>query len=317
MKVGLQIPNFTFPSGSEGFADEIKNIVTTAEDAGFYSIWVMDHFFQLGNPDKPGPLLGPPGDDMHEGYSVLNYVAAHTSKVKLGTMVTGNIYRYPGMLVKTATTLDVMSGGRAYFGLGAGWYQLESEALGLPFHNWKIRFEMLEEALQITKQMWSDDDGEFNGKHYQLKQTMCHPQPLQKPHPPILIGGMGPKKTLRFVAKYADACNLFTGAGMGPVENAINVLKKHCKREGRDYEEIEKTTLGSVFLGNTALPDYIEGRGGTKTKVLKTAEDTIDYLKQLAEMGIDHAIVNMRYPLDEHNPLDIFKNEIIPAIADM
>ncbi len=317
MKVGLQIPNFTFPNGPRGFADDIRNIVTKAERAGFYSVWVMDHFFQLGT--EGGLLLGPAEDDMHEGYSLLGHIATLTRKVKLGTLVTGNIYRHPGVLVKTVTTLDVLSMGRAYLGIGAGWFERESIGLGIPYYDWKIRFEMLEETLQIAKQMWSDNNGEFRGNHYKLKETICSPQPLQRPHPPILIGGMGPKKTLRFVAKYADACNLFTRGGLGLVKNALTILEKHCKDVGRPYDQIEKTTLGSVHLGHSELPDFVESkrRDGTSysTKILKTAGDTIKYLTELAKIGIDHAIVNMRYPLDDYKPLEIFQNEIIPAVS--
>ncbi|MHA1992217.1 MAG: LLM class F420-dependent oxidoreductase [Candidatus Hodarchaeales archaeon] len=321
MKIGLQIPNFTFPNGPKGFGQDIKNIVTTAEKAGFHSIWVMDHFFQIGGERQP--LLGPAEDDMHEGYSMLGYVAGLTTKVKLGTLVTGNIYRNPGILTKAVTTLDVISNGRAYMGIGAGWMEREAVAFGIPFDTFKIRFEKLEESLQIIKQMWSDNNGEYNGKYYQFKETMCHPLPLQKPHPPIMIGGMGPTKTLKFVAKYADATNLFTGMGLEEVKFAVNTLKDHCKTLGRNFDDIEKTTLGSIFLGNTKMPDTYERerRSGTGTQkftvnVMKTAEDTIAHLKELAKIGIDHAIFNMRNPLDENNPLEIFKNEIIPAVKD-
>jgi F420-dependent oxidoreductase-like protein len=319
MKIGLQIPNFTFPNGPEGFANDIKDIVTTAERAGFYSVWLMDHFFQLGR--EGDLLLGPAEDDMYEGYSLLSYIAAFTRKVKLGTMVTGNIYRHPGVLVKTVTTLDVLSGGRAYLGIGAGWFERESVGLGIPYHNWKIRFEMLEETLQIAKQMWSNNNGEFMGNHYKLKETLCSPRPLQRPHPPILIGGMGPKKTLRLVAKYADACNFFTRGGLDLVKNALTILEKHCKDVGRPFDQIEKTTLGSVHLGHSELPDFVESkrRDGTSHRaiILKTSEKTIEYLEELAKIGIDHAIVNMRYPLDDYKPLEIFQNEIIPAVSDM
>lgn len=322
MKIGLQIPNFTFPNGSIGLADDIKKIVTRAEDAGFYSIWVMDHFFQIGA--NGNPLLGPAEEDMNEGYSMLSYMAGLTSKVKLGTLVSGNIYRNPGILVKIATTLDIISKGRAYLGIGAGWMQREAEAFGIDFDTFSTRFKKLEESLQIIKQMWSENNGKFEGQYYNFKETMCHPMPLQKPHPPILIGGMGPKKTLRMVAKYANACNLFDAMGIDAVKFALNNLKEHCKSEGRNYEDIEKTTLGSVFLGDTKMPDSFERerRRGSKIekytqKVLKTAEDTINHLKGLADIGINHAIFNMRYPLDENNPLDIFKNEIIPAAKEL
>jgi F420-dependent oxidoreductase-like protein len=311
MKIGLQVPNFTFPGGKDTFAEDIKEISIQADKAGFYSLWVMDHFFQLGS--EGGILLGPAEDDMYEGYSVLNYMAGLTKNVKLGTLVTGNIYRHPGMLVKTATTLDILSKGRAYFGIGAGWFERESLGLGIPFYDWTIRFEMLEEALQISRLMWSEKNGEeYKGKHYHLKETMCHPQPIQK-YPPIMIGGMGPKKTLRFVAKYADACNLFLGRGMDLVESSLNVLKKHCENENRPYEEIEKTTLGSVFLDQPDVPD----KSSAGFRNLKTVDDIIDTLKILSDFGIDHAIFNMRHPLADNEPLKIFQNEIIPVAADL
>ncbi|MFX1508082.1 MAG: LLM class F420-dependent oxidoreductase [Promethearchaeota archaeon] len=310
MKIGIQIPNLTFPNGRESFADDFKEIVQTVDKSGFSSLWVMDHFFQIGSPENH--LLGPAEEEMYEGYSLLNYAAAVTRNVKLGTMVTGNIYRHPGMLVKAVTTLDILSKGRAYLGIGAGWFERESVGLGIPFYNWKTRFEMLEEALQITKQMWSENNGEYKGKHYQLKETLCHPQPYQK-YPPILIGGMGPKKTLRFVAKYADACNLFIGAGIEKVEEALEILKQHCQTEGRAYDDIEKTILGSVFLDQPNIPDK-SPRG---SKNLKSVEDIQSMVKTLAEMGIDHAIFNMRNPLAEQEPLAIFRNEIIPVVRDL
>lgn len=287
MKIGLQIFNFTFSNGAAGFADDIKEIVTKAEESGFYSVWVMDHFFQL-------PMIGPAENDMHEGYSMLSYIAGLTSKIKLGTMVTGNIYRNPGVLIKTVTTLDVISKGRAYFGIGTGWFEREALGLGIPFYGDKFstRFEMLEETLQIAKQMWSDNNGEYNGKHYQLKETICSPQPLQKPYPPILIGGMGENKTLRMVAQYADACNFITFQGMDRVKKAISDLKGHCEKIGRSYDEIEKTVLSNV-------------------QNLNTAQDTVKHLKALAEIGIDHTIFGMG------NPLDVFNSDIFAEVKDL
>ncbi|MFW9855981.1 MAG: LLM class F420-dependent oxidoreductase [Candidatus Thorarchaeota archaeon] len=310
MKIGLQVPNLTFPNGRNSFSDDFRKIAQTVDKSGFSSLWVMDHFFQIGGSESQ--LLGPAEDDMYESYSLLNFAAALTEKINLGTMVTGNIYRHPGMLVKTVTTLDILSKGRAYFGIGAGWFERESIGLGIPFYNWKIRFEMLEESVQIIKQMWSDNNGEYKGKHYQLKETLCSPSPTQK-FPPILIGGMGPKKTLRFVAKYADACNLFLGSGIEKVREALETLKQHCQTEGRDYDEIEKTTLGSVFLDQPNLPEK-SPRG---SKNLKSVEDIRSMLKTLAELGIDHAIFNMRNPLAEQEPVSIFRDEIIPFAQDL
>jgi len=311
MKIGLQVPNYTFPGGKETFSQDIKEIALQAEKSGFYSLWVMDHFFQIGS-EEGRILLGPAEDDMYEGYSVLNYIAALTNKIRLGTLVSGNIYRHPGMLIKAVTTLDILSKGRAYFGIGAGWFDRESIGLGIPFYDWTIRYEMLEETLQITKLMWSDKNGEeYKGKHYHLKETMCHPQPMQK-YPPILIGGMGPKKTLKLVAKYADAANFFFGRGINEVENAINILKKHCDNEKRPYNEIEITALGSIFLDQPNAPD-INPYGG---KSIKTANDIIDITKELADMGVNHVIFNMKNPLTDQEPLKIFHEEIIPVISD-
>src|SRR5512139_3383067 len=213
MKIGLQIPNFTWPGSPANLGSKLAEIARTADDAGFASVWVMDHFFQIGSRDR-SMGLGPSEDEMLEGYSTLSYLAGMTKKVTLGTMVTGVIYRYPGILVKTVTTLDVLSGGRAYLGIGAAWNEREARGLGVPFPPVKERFERLEETLQIANQMWSENNGAYAGKYYQLAETLCTPQPLSKPHPPILIGGSGEKKTLQLVAKYADACNLFARMGV-------------------------------------------------------------------------------------------------------
>jgi F420-dependent oxidoreductase-like protein len=200
MKIGLQLPSFTCPGGPQDLHGVLGEIGRTADDAGFYSLWVMDHFFQI---------FGSHADDMLEGYSTLAYLAGLTKRVKLGTLATGVIYRYPGILIKTATTLDVLSGGRAYLGIGAAWFEREAKGLGVPFPPLRDRFEMLEETLQIAKQMWSDNDGPYRNKHYQFVETLCRPAPLSRPHPPIMVAGKGEKKTLRLVAQYGDACNIF------------------------------------------------------------------------------------------------------------
>lgn len=182
MKIGLQIPNFTWPGGPAAIAGTLANIAQTADEAGFASLWVMDHFFQIGSADRSRGL-GPAEDEMLEGYSTLAYIAGLTRHARLGTMVTGVIYRYPGLLAKTVTTLDVLSGGRAYLGIGAAWNEREANGLGVPFPPIAERFRRLEEALQIIQQMWSDNNGQYNGKYYQLAETLNHPQPLSKPHP--------------------------------------------------------------------------------------------------------------------------------------
>jgi len=290
MRVGLQVPNFTWAGGSARIAATLAEIARAAEQAGFYSLWVMDHFFQIRG-------VGPHENDMLEGYTTLGYLAALTRRVKLGTMATGVIYRYPGILVKTATTLDVLSGGRSYFGIGAAWNEQESRGLGVPFPPISERFELLEEALQIAKQMWSADNGPYRGKHNQLAETLNVPQPLSRPHPPVLVAGSGEKKTLRLVARYADACNLFGTPEI--VRSKLEILKQHCRDVGRNYETIEKTTLGTADM-----------RAGKMR-----AQDVITLCKQLADLGVQHAIFNIPN-VEEIAPLETFGREIIPAVAD-
>src|ERR687884_1140244 len=214
MKLGLQIPYYTYPGGAARLGETFGRIVREAEAAGFYSVWVMDHFFQIGG-------WGPRQLEMLESYSALSYAAALTSKIKLGALVTGVTYRHPGILVKTVTALDVLSGGRAYLGIGAAWYEREHLGLGVPFAPTRERFERLEETLQIAHMMWSGEVGRYDGKSYHLAETLNSPQALSKPHPPILIGGTGEQKTLRLVAKYADACNLFAYAGSDVIRHKL------------------------------------------------------------------------------------------------
>ncbi len=299
MKIGLQIPNFTWPGSPANLGSKLAEIARTADDAGFASIWVMDHFFQIGGRDRTS-LLGPAEDLMLEGYSTLAYLAGATKNVKLGTLVTGVIYRYPGILVKTVTTLDVLSGGRAYLGIGAAWNERESAGLGVPFPPVAERFRRLEEALQIAGQMWSDNNGPYQGRYYQLAETLCNPQPLSRPHPPILIGGTGEKKTLRLVAQYADACNLFARLGMDALRGKLDVLKQHCDKLGRDYATIEKTSLDTVHLAPGQM----------------SAADVISQCRTLANLGIQHAIFNMPN-VQDIMPLEIFAREIIPAVAEL
>lgn len=297
MKLGLQIPNFTWPGGPAVIGSTLADIARAADDAGFASLWVMDHFFQIGAPNHPSGL-GPAEDEMLEGYSALSYLAGFTKKVKLGTMVTGVIYRHPGILIKTVTTLDVLSGGRAYLGIGAAWNEREALGLGVPFPPVAERFERLEETLQIARQMWSDNNGPYHGKHSQLTETLNSPQPLTRPHPPILIGGTGEKKTLRLVAQYADACNLFARMGVETVRGKLDVLKRHCEKVGRDYAEIEKTTLSTIQLA--------PGQA--------SAAEMIEQCRELAGIGIQHAIFNMPN-VHEITPLEVIGREVIPAVA--
>ncbi|MGA2112986.1 MAG: LLM class F420-dependent oxidoreductase [Anaerolineales bacterium] len=297
MKIGLQVPNFTWPGGPDAIRKTLAEIAVAADESGFASLWVMDHFFQIGGRDGRSGL-GPAEDEMLEGYSVLSYLAGITKKVKLGTLVTGVIYRHPGILAKTVTTLDVLSGGRAYLGIGAAWNERESLGLGIPFPPLAERFERLEEALQIVQQMWSGKRAPYNGKHYHLADTLNSPQPLTRPHPPILIGGSGEKKTLRLVAQYADACNLFAAADIEVIRHKLDVLKGHCDRLGRDYAAIEKTTLATARLAPGQM----------------SAADVVAQCRQLAGLGIQHAIFNMPN-VHEISPLKTFGKEIIPAVA--
>ena len=292
MRIGLQIPNFTWPGGAAVIRPRLAEIARTADQAGFASLWVMDHFFQIQN-------VGQVDEPMLEGYSALSYIAAVTERALLGTMVTGVIYRHPGILVKTVSTLDVLSGGRAYFGIGAAWNERESRGLGVPFPPIKERFERLEEALQITNQMWSGQVAAYHGKHYQLEETLCIPQPLSQPHPPILIGGSGEKKTLRLVAQYADACNLFAFAGPVVIRAKLEVLKRHCEKVGRPYEQIERTALWATNLGP----------GGV------TPAQVIEFCRGMASAGVQHLILSMPN-VYEIKPLEVFGKEIIPAVAE-
>jgi F420-dependent oxidoreductase-like protein len=289
MKIGLQVPNFTWPEGPARMGSKLADIAHAADEAGFYSLWVMDHFFQIS-------MIGPPENDMLEAYTTLGYLAALTRRVKLGTMVTGVVYRHPGVLVKSATTLDVLSGGRAYFAIGAAWNEHEARGLGVPFPPLGVRFEMLEETLQIAKQMWSENNGPYRGKHYQLEQTLCVPQPLSRPHPPILVAGGGEKKTLRLVAQYADACNLY--GSVETIRAKLDILKQHCQTLGRDYRTIEITTLGTL--------DLQPGKMSSK--------EVIAHCKALAGIGVQHAVFNMP-TVHELAPIERFRRQIIPAVA--
>ncbi len=292
MRIGLQIPSFTWPGGPAEISPRLAEIAKTADDAGFASLWVMDHFFQIG-------VIGPAEEPMLESYATLSYIAGITQKARLGALVTGVNYRHPGILIKTISTLDVLSGGRAYLGIGAGWYEREALGLGAPFRPLKERFERLEEALQIAKQMWSTNNGPYQGKHYQLAETLNKPQPLSQPHPPILIGGMGENKTLRLVAQYADACNMFARAGNEALQQKLDVLKQHCQAVGRPYAQIEKTALHTVHLAPEAM----------------SAAQVIETCRGLADLGFQHLIFNMPN-VHEIKPLEIFGREIIPVVAE-
>jgi F420-dependent oxidoreductase-like protein len=259
----------------------------------------MDHFFQMGGS------FGPPDAPMLEGYTALAYMAAVTGRIKLGLMVGSVMARYPGILVKTVSTLDVLSGGRANLGIGAGWYEGEARGLGVPFPPLKERFERLEETVQIIQQMWAGDRAPFQGKYYQLAQPINSPLPLQQPHPPLLIGGGGEQKTLRLVAQYGDACNLYLGesqadfpAALETVRHKLEVLRQQCEAVGRPYEAIERTAL----IGVDVLADA------------NAVGQTLEFCRTLANLGIQQMMFNMPNT-HEIKPLDVFAHDIIPVVA--
>ena len=279
MKLGLHLAQQTYPNGPAALGADLAATARAADEAGFGYLSVMDHFFQISR-------YGPPEHEMLEGYTTLGFAASITERVQLGTMVTGVTYRHPGILVKTVTTLDVLSEGRAYLGIGAAWNEEEHRGLGVPYPPVAERFERLEETLQIARQMWSGDESPYHGKYYQLERPLNSPPPVRQPHPPILIGGSGEKKTLRLVARYADACNIFD-AGIDTVRHKLEVLRGHCEAEGRPYEEIERTTLGQLSLSR-------DGREGTLT-----VDQAVEHFAALAGVGVDHAIVGMPNVHDE------------------
>lgn len=313
MKIGLQLYHWDWSCSPHATSEKLVEIAKTAENAGFSSLWVMDHFFQLGSGFGPpeitrieGPLL--------EGYTTMSYIAAVTQRINVGLLVTGNIYRHPGILIKTVTTLDVLSGGRAYLGIGAGWYEREAKGLGVPFpSSVGERFRRLEETLQIANHMWKGDQSPFKGKYYQLDEPINSPQPLSQPHPPILIGGDGEKTLLRLIATYADALNFHVG---GPVEGfppyirewyynrkerltrKFDKLKVFCDKVGRSFDDIERTVLATIKLA----PDAMDSR------------EVVELCQELAEIGVQHLIFNMPNT-HEIKPLEIFGKEIIPQVA--
>jgi F420-dependent oxidoreductase-like protein len=290
MRIGLQVPDFTWPGGPATLGADLASVARTADEAGFDLIAVMDHLFQIG-------VVGPPENDMLEAYTTLGYLAAHTSRAKLLTLVTGAVYRPPGLLAKIVTTLDVLSGGRAWLGIGAAWNEEEARGLGLPFPPTAERFERLAETLQICLQMWRGDQTPFHGRHYRLERPLNSPPALSKPHPPIMVGGSGERKTLRLVAQYAQACNLFPSPEL---PHKLAVLRQHCDAVGRDYDEIEKT---AYFI-------FDVGERGEKVG------EVIDGLGRLAGLGIQTAIGAV-VGVHRIEPLEIIGREVIPAVAEL
>ncbi len=290
MKIGLQIPDFTWPGGAAQIGPTLATIARAADDTGFEHIMVMDHLFQIAS-------VGPAEHEMLEAYTTLGFLAAHTSRARLGTLVTAAIYRYPGMLGKIVTTLDVLSGGRAWLGIGAGWNEQECRGLGIPFPPLPVRFEQLEESIQICLQMWAGDERPYNGTLNHLERPLNSPQALTTPHPPIMIGGSGEKRTLRLVARYAQACNLFPSPELG---HKLEVLREHCEREGRNYDEIEKTAIFRFNVGPKG----------------ENAHEVVDQLGRFAEAGIQ-TVIGQVINVHEITPLEVMGSEVIPAVASL
>jgi F420-dependent oxidoreductase-like protein len=290
MRIGVHVVEFDVEGGAAAIAPTLAALGAAAEEAGIDNLSLMDHYLQL-------PFVGAPDEHMLEGYTTLGFLAAHTSTVELQLLVTGVTYRHPGLLAKIVTTLDVLSGGRAVLGLGAAWYEQEHEALGVPFPPVAERFERLEETLQIVHAMFGDERTPYDGRHYRLGSTLNSPAPLRRP--PVMVGGGGERKTLRLVAKYADACNIFAGPGEGmtTLRHKLDVLRGHCEREGRDYDEVAKTVL---WGGSLDLPD----------------DELVAQWRELAELGV--SAVHLTAPGDR--PVDFVHGlgaRVVPLVRDL
>ena len=297
MKVGLQIYSFSWPGGPEAIGPTLARTVRTADEVGFDSIWVMDHFWQIGGP---GSELEP----MLEGWTTLGYMAAHSQRARLGLMVGGVHYRHPGLWVKAATTLDVLSGGRAWLGIGAAWNQAESEGLGFPWPSQRERFERLEDTLRIAHAMWNGQWGteeDFQGHHYHATRLLNLPQSISRPRVPILIGGGGEQRTLRLVAQYADASNMFGGPEQ--LVPKYQILARHCEEVGREFEEIERTNLQGVGLGPTAA----------RFRAAESADQIVERFGRLAEAGVQHVIVNFA-DTNETELIELLGSRVLPQL---
>ncbi len=299
MRFGLQVYSFTWPGGTEAIGPTLARVVRSADEAGFDSIWVMDHFWQIGAP-------GSETEPMLEGWTALGFMAAHTQRARLGLMVGGVHYRNPGLWVKAATTLDVLSGGRAWLGLGAGWNQAESEGLGFPFPETRIRFEMLEDTLQIAHRMFDGERGSeqsYEGKRFSAGRLLNVPQSISRPRIPIMIGGGGEKKTLRLVAQYADASNLFGDPDQ--LRHKYRILAEHCEAVGRPFEEIERTALQSVSL---FAPNAWRSTP-------ESPDELVDRFGRLGDSGVQQVIINTA---DVHHPdaIDLLASEVMPQLRD-
>ena len=330
MKFGLQHPNFSYDYSDQNTSriiDTLSTLVAKVENKGFDSFWVMDHFHQIS-------VVGKPEEPMLESWTTISVLAGITTRIKLGTLVTGVIYRYPSILAKIAATLDVLSKGRLFLGIGASWNEEESLAYGIgestnnsgsnnetspiSFPSNKERLLRLEEALQIIRKMWTEEpSASFKGKYYQIHNAYCNPKPIQKPTPPILVGGSGEKRTLKIVAKYADACNLFGSAET--VRKKLDILKTHCRNVNRDYDSILKTKLGVVVIDNDGLmakkkvQQAFIGMPEAQLRefaIYGTPDDVLKQIKEFEDVGIQYLIVDLE-PQREIEAVEVFADEII------
>jgi F420-dependent oxidoreductase-like protein len=300
MRIGIQITGLSKLGTTAEYGNRLASIARTAEEAGFYSLWFPDHLLNAMM------VMGfPLTDPVLEGYSTISFLAALTKRMKIGVQVTCPIFRHPALLVKIISTIDVLSGGRTYLGVGAGWFEREASALGITFPTLHERYERLEEILQIAKHMWSGNVSPYKGKYYQLPEPINSPQPLSHPHPPIMIGGEGERKTLLLVAKYADAYNFSLGpitreslanAGFDLLQRKLKVLEQHCKDIGRSFDSIEKTAQVWLEL----------------TQDTKEIPRVIELCHQLAGFGVDHIIFNGN--VHETVPLEIMCRKVMPGI---
>jgi F420-dependent oxidoreductase-like protein len=310
LKFGIDHPNFSYDGKSEQIVESLRNITTTAESLGYDSFWVMDHFHQI-------PNVGEEHEPMLEGWTTLGTIAGFTSKIRLGTLVTGIIYRHPTILAKIGATLDVLSKGRLFMGIGAAWNESESKAYGIPFPTTRERFRRLEESVQIIKRMWTEERANFDGHYYKVHDAYCNPKPIQKPHPPIMIGGSGERETLKLVAKYADACNLFGSPQI--VKKKLDVLREHCKRVGRDYNSILKTKLGVVLMDkdraalDKRVADRFKGVPEDMRKefaVIGTPEEAKRQIETFRDSGIDYFITGFEWGREVQSA-QLFANEVM------
>jgi len=298
VKLGLQISSFTWPGGTAEIGPTLARIVRTADDVGFDSIWVMDHFFQIRG-------VGPVTDPMLEGYTTLGFMAASSQRARLGLMVGGVHYRQPALWVKATTSLDVLSGGRAWLGIGAAWNREESEGLGFRFPPLGERFELLEETLQVAHAMWSGEQGSgagLQGRHVTATRLLNSPQSITRPRPPIMVGGGGERKTLRLVAQYADATNVFGGSAA--IHHKYEVLARHCEDVGRSYDEIERTTLQSVRISADGAP-------GTESPA-----QVVDRFGELADAGAQHVIFSVR-DVWQTDRLELIGRDVAPHLRSL